>query len=174
MMNRYPEFDTKAKKIIDTLSHSFATIRAGRANASILDRVAVDYYGTPTPVGQIASVSTPEPRILVMTPYLPDLIEGAAAVTGLTVSHAVTGEKISLPVSAVFVCAGTVANTELVKDWLPLGSEGRIKAGEDTETGVPGVYAAGDIREKPLYQIVTAAADGAVAAVRAGNFIQRA
>jgi thioredoxin reductase (NADPH) len=115
-----------------------------------------------------------EPRIRVMTPYLPVSIEGETVVTGLSVSHAVTGETAMLPVSAVFVCAGTVANTELLERWLPLGAEGRVEAGEDCGTGIPGVYAAGDIRKKPLYQIVTAAADGAVAATRAAGFISAA
>ena len=111
-----------------------------------------------------------ERRITVMTPYLPLSVEGDLSVTGLTASHAVTGETTALPVRAVFVCAGTVANTELVKQWLALGPEGRIAAGEDCGTEIPGVYAAGDIRKKPLYQIVTAAADGAVAATRAAGF----
>ena len=68
-MDKYPEFEAKTKKVTDTLAHSFSTIRAGRANAAILDHVVVDYYGTPTPVGQIASISTPEPRILVIQPW---------------------------------------------------------------------------------------------------------
>jgi thioredoxin reductase (NADPH) len=114
-----------------------------------------------------------EPRILVKTPVRPLSVEGETSVTGLLLSHAETGETLTLPVSAVFVCAGTVANAELAAPWLSLNPEGRVKAGEDTETGIPGVYAAGDIREKPLYQIVTAAADGAVAAIRTAGFIER-
>ncbi|MDR1669988.1 MAG: ribosome recycling factor [Oscillospiraceae bacterium] len=68
-MDKYPEIEGKIAKTLEVLSHSYATIRAGRANAAVLDRVSVDYYGTPTPVGQIASVSTPEPRILVIQPW---------------------------------------------------------------------------------------------------------
>ncbi|MDR1692535.1 MAG: ribosome recycling factor [Oscillospiraceae bacterium] len=68
-MDKYPEVEGKIAKTLETLGHSYATIRAGRANAAVLDRVAVDYYGTPTPVAQIASVSTPEPRILVIQPW---------------------------------------------------------------------------------------------------------
>ena len=113
------------------------------------------------------------PAIRVMTPWLPVSIEGETVVTGLRLTHAVSGETAVLPLSGVFVCIGTIANTEDVKQWVPLGPEGRILAGEDCETGVPGVFAAGDVREKPLYQIVTAAADGAVAAMRAAAFISR-
>ncbi len=68
-MDKYPEIEGKIAKTLEVLGHSYATIRAGRANAAVLDRVSVDYYGTPTPVGQIASVSTPEPRILVIQPW---------------------------------------------------------------------------------------------------------
>ena len=68
-MDSYPEFESRAKKIIDTLGKSYSTVRAGRASAAVLDRVVVDYYGTPTPVGQIASISTPEPRTLVIQPW---------------------------------------------------------------------------------------------------------
>jgi len=114
-----------------------------------------------------------EPRITVRKPYRSVSIEGENAVTGLRIKHAETGAEETLAVSAVFVCVGTVANAELVRDWLTLDGEGRIVAGEDTETGVPGVYAAGDIRQKPLYQIVTAAADGAVAATGAAEFLRR-
>ena len=114
-----------------------------------------------------------EPRITVMTPFIPVSVEGEKLVTGLCVKHAKTGETKTINVSAVFVCVGTLANTELVKDFLELDSQGRIIAGESTETSIPGVYAAGDIRQKPLYQIVTAAADGAVAATKAVEFLRK-
>jgi len=114
-----------------------------------------------------------EPRISVMTPFIPVSIEGEKTVAGLRIKHNETGETETLMVSAVFVCAGTMANTELVKDYLELDNQGRIIAGESTETSIPGVYAAGDIRQKPLYQIVTATADGAVAATRAVEFLRK-
>ena len=68
-MDSYPEIEGRIAKTLEVLGHSYATIRAGRASAAVLDRVSVDYYGTPTPVGQIASISTPEPRILVIQPW---------------------------------------------------------------------------------------------------------
>jgi thioredoxin reductase (NADPH) len=110
-----------------------------------------------------------EPRIMIKTPYTPAAIDGGASVTGLTAAHVSTGEEFSAGVSAVFICAGTVANTELLKGKIPLDAEGRVVAGEDCKTGIPGVYAAGDIRQKPLYQIITAAADGAAAATAAAG-----
>lgn len=59
----------KMSKAIQALSRELATIRAGRANASLLDKVVVDYYGAPTPVNQLASISVPEARLLVIQPY---------------------------------------------------------------------------------------------------------
>jgi len=53
-------------KGVDALRREFATIRAGRANPSVLDKVMVEYYGTPTPINQLANISTPEPRMLVI------------------------------------------------------------------------------------------------------------
>lgn len=114
-----------------------------------------------------------DPNVEILTPYLPVSIEGEMSVTALLARHADTGETVTIPVSAVFICAGMVPNTEMLSDWLDLDSDGCIQAGEDTETGIPGVYAAGDIRRKPLRQIITATADGAVAATRAAEFINR-
>jgi len=56
-------------KSIESVSADFAAVRAGRANAAVLDRISVDYYGTPTPIQQIASISSPDPRSLVIQPW---------------------------------------------------------------------------------------------------------
>ena len=65
----YAPYEEKMQKTIANLESELATLRAGRANAAVLDRVTVDYYGTPTPINQIASISTPEPRMLVINPW---------------------------------------------------------------------------------------------------------
>lgn len=59
----------RMEKTITNLKHEFGSIRAGRANAAVLDKVSVDYYGTPTPINQLASVSVAEARILVIQPW---------------------------------------------------------------------------------------------------------
>lgn len=59
----------KMTKAIQSYSRELASIRAGRANASLLDRISVDYYGAPTPVNQLAGISVPEARLLVIQPY---------------------------------------------------------------------------------------------------------
>ena len=68
-MGNYPEIEAKMEKRIDGLVSEFKTIRAGRANASVLDKIAIDYYGTMTPVQQVGSISSPEPRMLVIQPW---------------------------------------------------------------------------------------------------------
>lgn len=65
----YTEYENKMKKTIEVLQSSFSTVRAGRANAGVLDHIRVDYYGTPTPIQQIGAVATPDPRTLVITPW---------------------------------------------------------------------------------------------------------
>ena len=65
----YKVYEDKMKKSIDSVAADFASVRAGRANASVLDRIMVDYYGSPTPIQQIASIASPDPRSLVITPW---------------------------------------------------------------------------------------------------------
>lgn len=68
-MSKYPEVEEKMKKRVAGYQSELKTIRAGRANASVLDKVMVDYYGSATPVGQVGAISSPEPRLLVVQPW---------------------------------------------------------------------------------------------------------
>jgi len=68
--------EEKMSKTIASLQNELASIRAGRANPAVLDRIMVDYYGTPTPIQQIASVSVAEARILMITPYDKSILGG--------------------------------------------------------------------------------------------------
>ncbi len=65
----YLEADEKMNKVIAAFQRELATLRAGRATPSLLDRIEVDYYGTSTPLNQLAGVSAPEPRLLVIQPW---------------------------------------------------------------------------------------------------------
>ena len=65
----YKVYEDKMKKSIESVAADFASVRAGRANASVLDRITVDYYGTQTPIQQIASIASPDPRSLVIQPW---------------------------------------------------------------------------------------------------------
>lgn len=68
-LNTHKELESKMKKTIKVFDDELGSIRAGRANPSLLDRITVDYYGAQTPLKQIANISTPEPRLLVIQPW---------------------------------------------------------------------------------------------------------
>ena len=65
----YNEIKEKMDKSIDNLNEKFSEVRAGRANPAILNKVKIDYYGTPTPINQVAGVSVPEARLIVIQPW---------------------------------------------------------------------------------------------------------
>jgi len=67
-------FEEKMQKSLDSLHENYNGIRAGRANAQVLDRIAVDYYGTMTPINQLGNISTPEPRMLIISLWDANLI----------------------------------------------------------------------------------------------------
>ncbi len=67
--------EEKMQKCVAATEREFGVVRAGRANATILDRITVDYYGTPTPINQLAQISTPEARLLVISPWDPKCVK---------------------------------------------------------------------------------------------------
>lgn len=69
LKDEYKVYEEKMKKSIDSVGADFASVRAGRANAAVLDRIMVDYYGSPTPVQQIAAISSPDARTLLVAPW---------------------------------------------------------------------------------------------------------
>ena len=83
--------------------------------------------------------------------------------TGVRLRDVKTGAETEVPCDGVFISVGREPATELVRDQIALDKSGYVAAGETTETSVPGVYAVGDVRTKPLRQVVTAVADGATA-----------
>ena len=73
------EFDAKMQKTIDVVMSDFASVRAGRANAAVLDKITVDYYGAPTPLNQVAAISSPDPRSLMIQPWDGTLLKAIEA-----------------------------------------------------------------------------------------------
>lgn len=69
MSSEYAAYTDRMNKTLDALKSQFASVRAGRANAAVIDHIRVEYYGTPTPINQIGTVSTPDPRTLVIQPW---------------------------------------------------------------------------------------------------------
>lgn len=96
---------------------------------------------------------------------------GEDRLTSVKVTNKHTGGSRELACAGVFAAVGQVPDTGLVKDQIQLDEAGYVLAGEDTRTNLPGVYAAGDVRKKALRQIVTATADGAVAAQQAEEYL---
>ena len=91
--------EEKMSKAIASLRREFASIRAGKANASVLDRLTVEYYGVPTPVNQVAGISVPEPKMLVISPYEKSLlgaIEKAIQASDLGLNPANDGTVIRI------------------------------------------------------------------------------
>lgn len=75
-MSDLKEFEDKMKKAKEFLSGQFDAVRAGRANAAVLNGITVDYYGSPTPISQVAAISVPDPRTLVITPWDSSVLKG--------------------------------------------------------------------------------------------------
>ena len=115
----------RMEKCLDSLERDFSTIRAGRANPNVLNNVMVDYYGTPTPVGQMAAVSVPEPRLLVIQPWdastLKD-IEKAINVADLGINPQNDGKVIRL----AFPQLTEEHRKNLVKDVAKRGEEAKV------------------------------------------------
>jgi len=112
-----------------------------------------------------------EPVIEFLWDSTVEEIEGEDFVKRLRINHVPTGNKSSLEVAGVFISIGFKPDTAYLKDILPLDAVGHIITNEKMETEVPGIYAAGDIRYNSGRQAVTAAGDGATAAIYAEKFL---
>ena len=95
----YAEYTDRMQKTLDVMQVNFAAVRAGRANAAVLDQIRVDYYGTPTPINQIASIASPDPRTLTIQPWdasTMKLIEKAIQASDLGINPQNDGRIIRL------------------------------------------------------------------------------
>lgn len=113
------------------------------------------------------------PRIEIL--YNRDLIgvEGEEALTAALVKNTETGKEERIELSAIFASIGTEPRTQLFKDSLTLDDFGYIVTDEGMRTSLPGVFAAGDVRQKAVRQITTAVADGTIAALNAEKYIRQ-
>jgi len=111
------------------------------------------------------------PNVEILYSHVTEEILGEDSVTGIRLRNLKDDSVKDVEVAGVFVAVGIHPNSELIKDKTPCDEGGYIIAGEDCATQIPGIFVAGDIRKKPIRQIVTAVADGANAAVSAGNYL---
>lgn len=115
----------KMEKSINSLKYEYNSIRAGRANAAVLDRISVDYYGSPTPINQMAAISVPEPRILAIQPWdmsALSLIEKAILASDLGINPSNDGRIIRL----VFPALTEERRKQLSKDVSKYGEEAKV------------------------------------------------
>lgn len=112
-------------------------------------------------------------NVEILYSHVVEEIQGGDMVDGLLVRNLKTGESFTLPVAGVFVAVGIRPGTELVRELAACDANGYVLAGEDCATDMSGLFAAGDVRKKPIRQIATAVADGANAAVSAAEYIRR-
>ena len=118
-------FDGKMVKTIEVVKSDFAGVRAGRANAGVLDRIQVEYYGTPTPIQQVASISTPDPRTLAIQPWDSSLlrdIERAILSSDLGINPQNDGRVIRL----AFPQLTEERRMELTKQVRKYGESGKV------------------------------------------------
>lgn len=109
-------------------------------------------------------------NVEVLYSHVVEEIFGETEVEGVCLKNVKTGENVRLLLSGLFVAVGIRPSTDLVRGLADCDEGGYVLAGEDCASSVPGLFVAGDVRKKPLRQIVTAVADGANAAVSAGNY----
>ena len=119
------QYKAKMEKTIEVMKHEFNTIRAGRANVAVLDKITVDYYGAPTPIQQIASVSTPEPRMLAIQPWDASalkLIEKAILASDLGINPTNDGKIVRL----LFPQLTEERRRELTKEVKHMAENGKV------------------------------------------------
>lgn len=122
---RLQVYDDKMKKAFEYLEADYATIRAGRANPHVLDKLRVDYYGTPTPIQQVGNVTVPEARIIQIAPWEKSLIreiEKAIMTSDLGINPSNDGSVIRL----VFPELTEERRKELVKEVKKKAEDGKV------------------------------------------------
>ena len=119
------QFERKMEKTLEVLASDFGAVRAGRANAQVLDRIEVEYYGTPTPINQVGTISSPDPRTLVIQPWDGGLlkpIEKAIQVSDLGINPQNDGRVIRL----VFPQLTEERRKELAKQVKKYGEDAKV------------------------------------------------
>ena len=115
----------KMEKSINSLKYEYNSIRAGRANAAVLDRISVDYYGSPTPINQMAAISVPEPRVLAIQPWdmsALSLIEKAILASDIGINPSNDGRIIRL----VFPALTEERRKQLSKDVSKIAEDSKV------------------------------------------------
>lgn len=131
----FSELEDKMNKTIQSLKKDFQSIRTGRANASILDRIEIDYYGTPTAVKHVANITTPDARTINITPYEKNLMsaierEIQKSDLGITPNNDGTSIRLSIPPLT------EERRNKLKKDVGKISEEAKVAIRNERRTGV--------------------------------------
>ncbi len=135
------DYESKMQKTIAAVEREFSTVRAGRANPAVLDRVSVDYYGTPTPINQVAEVKVPEARSILITPWDPKMlkeIEHAIQKSDLGINPQNDGKSLRL----VFPQPTEERRKELKKQVMALAEDGKVAIRNVRREGMDAIKAA--------------------------------
>ena len=150
-------YEEKMNGVIRHLTKEHATIRAGRANPAILDRVTVDYYGTPTPINQVAAVAVSEARVLTITPWDASLmraIEKAILTSDIGINPTNDGRTMRL----VFPAPTEERRKQLTKDAQHMGEEAKVavrNVRRDELDKFKGMKKSGEVTEDDLKNLET-------------------
>lgn len=125
MDDRLKPYDEKMKKAYDFLVSDFGTIRAGRANPHVLDRIKVDYYGTPTPIQQVGNITVPDPRMIQIAPWEKSLIKNIEKAIMMS-DVGITPSNDGVVIRLVFPELTEERRKELVKDIKKKGEENKV------------------------------------------------
>ena len=121
----YTEYKRKMEKTIEVLKNQYATVRAGRANAAVLDQISVEYYGVETPLNQVGTISVPDPRTITIQPWDNSLLKGiekAIQASDLGINPQNDGKLIRLS----FPQLTEERRKELVKQVKKYGEDGKV------------------------------------------------
>ena len=157
MNEKLKVYDTKMQKTMDSLDSEMGTIRAGRANPNVLNRIMVDYYGTPTPIQQVANVSVPEPRMIQIQPWEKNMlkvIEKAIMVSDLGINPTNDGTAVRL----IFPELTEERRKELVKDVKKKGEAAKVairNIRRDANDALKKMGKAGDVSEDEIKDLET-------------------
>ena len=152
MQDELKVYESKMEKTLDVLLDEFGSIRAGRANPHVLDRIKVDYYGTPTPIQQVGNINVPEARMIVIQPWEKSLlksIEKAILTSDLGINPTNDGSVIRL----VFPELTEERRKDLAKDVMKKGEAAKVavrNVRRDANESLKKMEKNGDISEDDL------------------------
>lgn len=155
MDERLQQYDSKMQKSYDNLLDEFGSVRAGRANPHVLDKIRVDYYGTPTVLQQVANISVPEPRMLLIQPWEPNMvreIEKAIQTSDLGINPTNDGKVIRL----TFPELTEERRKELAKDVKKKGENAKVAVRNirrDANDSLKKLSKSNDISEDEIKQL---------------------